>query len=130
MRLYAISDLHLGYRENREALKGLAPHPEDWLILGGDIGESFDHLEMALEVATFRFARAIWVPGNHELWSNGDGGPRGEEKYLALVALCRKYGVLTPEDPYPVWDGERGPALLAPLFVLYDYSFRPEHVSR
>jgi predicted phosphodiesterase len=130
MRLYAISDLHLGYRENREALERLSAHPEDWLILGGDIGESLEHLELALDVATSRFARAIWVPGNHELWSNGPGSPRGEGKYQALVALCRKYGVSNPEEPFPIWEGEGGPALLAPLFVLYDYSFRPEHVSR
>ena len=130
VRLYAISDLHLGHRENREALRGLGSYPEDWLILGGDVGETLDHLEMALDVASSRFARAIWVPGNHELWSNDDGGPRGEEKYRALVELCRKYEVLTPEDPYVVWKGEGGPAVLAPLFLLYDYSFRPDHVSR
>ncbi len=130
MRLYAISDLHLGHRENREALKGLSARPEDWLILGGDVGESLEHLEIALDAATSKFARAIWVPGNHELWANGDGEPRGVAKYEALLALCRSYGVLTPEDPYPVWEGEGGPAVLAPLFLLYDYSFRPDHVSR
>jgi hypothetical protein len=32
-------------------------------------------------------------------------------------------GVLTPEDPYPVWEGEGGPLRVAPLFLLYDYSF-------
>jgi hypothetical protein len=31
--------------------------------------------------------------------------------------------VLPPEDPYPVWDGPGGPVTVAPLFVLYDYSF-------
>ncbi len=130
MRLYAISDLHLGHRENREALKGLSAHPEDWLILGGDVGESLDHLETALVAATSKFARAIWVPGNHELWTNGDGSQRGVAKYEALVALSRSYGVLTPEDPYVVWEGDGGPAVIAPLFLLYDYSFRPPHVSR
>jgi predicted phosphodiesterase len=130
MRLYAISDLHLGHRENREALASLSPHPEDWLILGGDVGESLEHLEMALAAATSKFARAIWVPGNHELWSDGAGEPRGVAKYEALIGLCRSYGVLTPEDPYVVWEGEGGKALLAPLFLLYDYTFRPEHVSR
>src|SRR5206468_1981403 len=33
-------------------------------------------------------------------------------------------GVLTPEDPYPVWDGPDGPVAVAPLFLLYDYTFR------
>jgi 3',5'-cyclic AMP phosphodiesterase CpdA len=130
VRLYAISDLHLGHRENREAFAGLGSYPEDWLILGGDVGESLQHLELALEVATSRFARAIWVPGNHELWSYGAGEPSGEEKYQALVALCRRYQVLTPEDPYVRWEGEGGPTVLAPLFLLYDYSFRPPQVSR
>jgi hypothetical protein len=32
MRLLATSDLHLGHRENREALAELPSHPEDWLI--------------------------------------------------------------------------------------------------
>ncbi len=130
VRLYAISDLHLGFRENREALQGLGAHPDDWLILGGDVGETSSHLEMALEIATERFARVIWVPGNHELWSNGPDSPRGQAKYESLVALCRGYGVVTPEDPYPVWDGEGGPSVIAPLFLLYDYSFRPSWVAR
>ena len=48
---------------------------------------------------------------------------RGEARYRHLVALCRASGVLTPEDPYPVWEGPGGPATVAPLFLLYDYSF-------
>ena len=35
----------------------------------------------------------------------------------------------TPEDPYPLWQGEGGNHILVPLFLLYDYSFRPAHVS-
>jgi 3',5'-cyclic AMP phosphodiesterase CpdA len=67
------------------------------------------------------------VPGNHDLWTP-PADPvqlRGEARYDHLVALCRRLGVLTPEDPYPVWEGAGGPAVVAPLFVLYDYSFRP-----
>jgi len=36
--------------------------------------------------------------------------------------------VLTPEDEYVVWEGEGGPHLLVPMFLLYDYTFRPDHV--
>lgn len=140
MKLYAISDLHVGYKINREALEALPTHLEDWLILAGDIGETQEHLQYALTLLTKRFARLFWVPGNHDLWTtriqqngNDEGSEeerlRGEEKYQALVAICRKYGVLTPEDPYTLWTGEGGPALLAPLFVLYDYSFRPDTVA-
>lgn len=51
---------------------------------------------------------------------------RGQARYQYLVDLCRGLGVITPEDPYPVWQGLRGPARTAPLFLLYDYTFRVE----
>ncbi len=130
MKLYAISDLHLGYKVNRQALEALPLYPEDWLILAGDIGESMAHLRYALATLTPRFAQLLWVPGNHDLWtiSSEDKALRGEEKYNQMVSLCRDYGVLTPEDPYTLWRGEGKPALLAPLFLLYDYSFRPHDI--
>jgi predicted phosphodiesterase len=131
MKLYAVSDLHLSNAVNRKALVDLPPHPHDWLIVAGDVGETEAHLKYALSVLTRRFDRLLWVPGNHDLWTlPSDGnGLRGEAKYRKLVAICREYGVLTPEDPYVAWPGE-GPALvLVPVFTLYDYSFRPEHVS-
>lgn len=130
MKLYAISDLHLGYPRNREALQALPAHREDWLILAGDIGETAAQLELALAVLTRRFAQVLWVPGNHDLWtlpSHGDEA-RGEAKYRQLVQICRKYRVLTPEDPYVQWPGEGASCLIAPLFLLYDYTFRPDHV--
>ena len=130
MKLYAISDLHLGYRANRQALEQLPAHPQDWLILGGDVGETVEHLRFAFRLLSPRFRQLVWVPGNHELWTTPtDGSPvRGQDKYQQLVSVCRSHGVLTPEDPYPVWTGEGGPCVLAPLFLLYDYSFRPAHV--
>lgn len=134
MKLYAISDLHLAGRVNREALQAISAHPNDWLILAGDVGESEDHLRFALDVLTPRFQRLIWVPGNHELWTSASGGGqlRGEAKYRRLVEICRGRGVLTPEDPWARWpgatEGEPG-FIVAPLFVLYDYSFRPAEVA-
>lgn len=132
MKLYAISDLHVGNADNRSAFGDIAEHRDDWLILGGDIGETLDHLRHVLDVATRRFARVIWVPGNHDLWTlpGVDGNARGQARYESLVRLCRGYDVVTPEDRFPVFTGEGGPCVVAPLFVLYDYSFRPDHVSR
>ncbi len=171
MKLWAISDLHLANRLNREALLELEARPDDWLILAGDVGETEAHLLYALEVLSPRFAQLLWVPGNHDLWTvPGDPSPlRGEARYNRLVEICRRYGVLTPEDPYPRWPGPAGggptehrparggptehrpagggptehrparggptvysPAnpdfVVAPLFLLYDYSFRPREV--
>lgn len=125
-RLLAISDLHLGHKANREALAELPAYPEDSLIVAGDLGETLEHLRIGFDALRPRFAQLFWVPGNHELWSVPSEPPewRGESKYRELVALCRGYGVHTPEDPYVAWGGH----VVAPLHLLYDYSFRPDDV--
>ncbi len=131
MKLYAISDLHLANAVTRQALDEIPPFPEDWLILAGDLSERLSQTEEALRLLDQRFAKLIWVPGNHDLWTlpGPDGHLRGEAKYLQQVELCRSLGVLTPEDPYVEWAGEGPRCVLAPLFLLYDYSFRPDHVA-
>jgi 3',5'-cyclic AMP phosphodiesterase CpdA len=130
MKLYALADLHLRYEVTRQALKALRPHPYDWLILAGDVGESEEHLRFALGLLAARFARLLWVPGNHDLWSvpSKTEELRGQAKYDRLVAICREYGVLTPEDPYVVWPGDGERCVLAPTFILYDYTFRPDEI--
>jgi predicted phosphodiesterase len=129
-RLLAISDLHVRQPQNRRFVEELARAKDDWLILAGDLGESEADLRFVFETLAPRFARLIWVPGNHELWTVEEQGPRGEERYLRLVDLCRRYDVLTPEDPYERWpDAPReSPIVIAPLFLLYDYSYRPDDV--
>lgn len=97
--------------------------PDDWLIVAGDVADDHAAVEWALSLLAKRYARVVWVPGNHELLTYGDDPLRGERRYRHLVELCRRIGVLTPEDPFPLWEGDGGPALLAPLFLLYDYSF-------
>jgi 3',5'-cyclic AMP phosphodiesterase CpdA len=128
-RLLALSDLHVGHPKNRAVIEALPPgEPGDWLLVAGDVGENFADVEWALGVLARRFGRVVWVPGNHELWTRRADpvAARGEERYRLLVEMCRGLGVLTPEDPYPVWDGPGGTATIAPLFLGYDYSFRPD----
>lgn len=133
MRLYAISDLHLDFKINREALTNMPDFGEDWLITGGDLCTSADHLRYALEQLCGKFAKVFWVPGNHELWSSRvDRTTRtmihGEAKYQSLVSICREFGVLTPEDPYVFWPESQKKVVIAPIFIPYDYSFAPDHV--
>jgi 3',5'-cyclic AMP phosphodiesterase CpdA len=126
--LFAFSDLHVAYPENREHVESLRPESaEDWLIVAGDVAERFSDVARALHTLRSRFEKVIWVPGNHELWTpkTDPVQSRGEERYRQLVELCRRLDVLTPEDPYAVWEGEGGPVVIAPLFLLYDYSFHP-----
>lgn len=130
--LWAISDLHLSYKSNREALEKLQPRPNDGLILCGDIGESEEHLRLAFTQAIACFRQVFWVPGNHELYtlpSQKEHGARGVQKYMECVEIAREFGVLTPEDEFTLWKGEGGPCLIAPIFTLYDYSFRPAHIK-
>lgn len=131
-RLWAISDLHVGYEENRRAVEALPEYPEDWLIIAGDTGESPAHLELVLRTLTPRFAQVIWTPGNHELWTprSWPAERRGAGHYERLVGICRKSGVLTPEDPYASWPGDGPARVIAPVFTLFDYSFRPDDVPR
>lgn len=124
--LFAISDLHVAHPESRRAVEGLRPESDrDWLIVCGDVGDSAEDLEWALGVLGSRFDKVVWVPGNHELLTHRDdpSGLRGERRYRHLVEVCRRMGIVTPEDPYPVWRGRGGPATIVPLFLLYDYSF-------
>tara|TARA_R110002096_G_scaffold147740_12_gene308105 strand:+ start:920 stop:1750 length:831 start_codon:yes stop_codon:yes gene_type:complete len=134
MKLWAISDLHLASGINRAALAALPHYGEDWLILAGDVAERSEHVHFAFQTLTERFAKVIWTPGNHDLWTVNDdpefGGLAGPAKYAALVDLARSYGVLTPADDWPVWVGPGGPCTIASLFTLYDYSFRPPGVTR
>lgn len=126
--LLAISDLHVGFPANRAIAERIQPvSPSDWLIVAGDVGERAADVEWVLGLLSERFTRVVWVPGNHELWTHSRDPVRlrGEERYLHLVDIARRLGVVTPEDPYPIWTGADGPVVVAPLFVLYDYSFRP-----
>ncbi len=107
-------------------MEGLQAHSRgDWLIVCGDVSEISTDVEWALGLLRERFATVVWVPGNHDLWSTPEDPLRlrGEARYRHLVDVCRRLDVLTPEDPYPVWEGRGGPVTVAPLFVLYDYSF-------
>jgi 3',5'-cyclic AMP phosphodiesterase CpdA len=130
--VYAISDVHVAHRQNFAVLEQLAPHPDDCLILAGDVGETLDQLERTLAVLRRKFALMLWTPGNHDLWSNprAQREARGEAKYAALVERCRRWDVATPEDPWVEWGAGGETYVLAPLFLLYDYSFGPPGASK
>jgi 3',5'-cyclic AMP phosphodiesterase CpdA len=124
-RLLAISDLHVSYKENREHAASLRPgHPGDWLLVAGDVAEKVADVESTLALLAERFAKVVWTPGNHELWTtnNDPEQVRGVARYERLVEVCRGLGVVTPEDPYVTWRG----ITIVPLFLGYDYTWRPE----
>lgn len=124
--LWFASDLHVTWPANRERIARLQPAgPGDWLIAAGDVAERIDVVVDTLAALRRRFARVIWTPGNHELFSRPSDRFKGRARYRRLVELLRDVGVDTPEDEYPVF----GEVTVAPLFTLYDYSFRPPELD-
>jgi 3',5'-cyclic AMP phosphodiesterase CpdA len=128
-RLLAVSDLHVGSEENRGLVEAMRPESDgDWLIVAGDVGALMEEIEWGLRTLSERFEKVFWMPGNHDLWTHPQDTVtlRGEERYRHVVDLCRDLGVVTPEDPYPTWEGEGGPATVVSMFLLYDYTFRTD----
>lgn len=125
--LYVTSDLHITQRGNADVLDGVRGESgDDWLLVAGDIAEHVPVVIDALGRLRERFARVVWVPGNHELWTTPRDPVqlRGQRRYDELVRRCRRIGVDTPEDEFPVWDDGVIARTIVPLFLLYDYSWR------
>ena len=91
MKLWATSDLHVGYEENRRAVQALPAYPDDWLIIAGDTGETPAHLDFVLRTLQPRFAQLIWTPGNHDLWT-----PRNAAERAARCRALRAAGRALP----------------------------------
>lgn len=136
MKLFAISDLHVSRRENFEALQQFVQdagrrHVDDWLIIAGDTGERVEHLQATLMLLKDTFGKLIWTVGNHDLWCPADATDRtrGQARYDELVETCRTFNVVTPEDPYLTLPGDDS-TYVVPMFLLFDYSFRPPDIAR
>jgi 3',5'-cyclic AMP phosphodiesterase CpdA len=130
--LLATSDLHVSHAANKAVVERIRPYQDgDWLIVAGDVAEKVVDVEWTLRLLRDRFERVIWAPGNHELWTtpSDEVQLRGVARYGHLVEVCRGLGVLTPEDEYPVWPGAEEELVIAPLFLLYDYSWRPKGMT-
>ncbi|HEX8907532.1 MAG TPA: metallophosphoesterase [Longimicrobiaceae bacterium] len=117
MRIWAISDLHADFRENRRLLERIsaAEHRGDALIVAGDVADNLTIVEDVLGELRARFAEVFFVPGNHELWVRAD--PRDSvEKFHAVLGVCRALGVRTSP-------ARAGGAWVVPLFSWYDAAF-------
>jgi 3',5'-cyclic AMP phosphodiesterase CpdA len=124
--LFAVSDLHTSHAANRRIVDDLRPESsDDWLIVAGDVSDTFGDIERVLRLLRQRYAKVIWTPGNHDLWTLQQDPVQllGEARYQALVRMCQDNGVVTPEDKFAVWLGPAGPMTIVPLFQLYDHSW-------
>ena len=118
MRVFAISDLHIDYAENRDWLFALSEsdYTEDILILAGDITDIMKLQIEAFEAVKKRFREVLFVVGNHDLWVMRDDAPDSLAKYSQLLTIAADHGIRT--EPYHL-----DSLSIVPLTAWYDYSF-------
>ncbi len=119
MRVLAISDLHVDYEENARWLSNLSrqDYRDDVLILAGDVSDSVAAMEWSFAALALRFAKVVFVPGNHDLWlSRHPEHATSFDKLERIRVLARQYDVAM--EPY-----HAGAVSVVPLFGWYDYSF-------
>jgi hypothetical protein len=90
---------------------------DDVLILAGDVSDSQDRIEWALEVLMSKFSQVFFVPGNHDLWVRRREYGSSIEKFGAILGLCRSMGVKT--EPSTVTEDGGDEIHIVPLFSWY-----------
>ena len=119
MRVFALSDIHVDYTVNMQWVNSLseADYRDDLLILAGDVTHRQALLADCITAFVKRFAKVLFVPGNHDLWVLGEP----KEKH-SLLKFCEVADTVAncgaSMDVYA-----RGDTLIVPLLGWYDYSF-------
>lgn len=118
MRVFAISDLHVDFSENRAWLAQLSSldFTSDLLICAGDISHSMADLGRTFADLRRRFASVCFVPGNHELWIREASGVTSLQKFEKIEQLAIDEGISTEPVHLPEIS-------VVPLLGWYDFSF-------
>lgn len=124
-RIWAISDIHIDYEENRSLVAAFArgAGAEDTLIIAGDVTDRLDRLEALFAELSRWLGRIIFVPGNHELWQRAVDAGDALDKLAQIEALCRRYQVIME----PVRIGSYQQVWVVPLWSWYDDRDVPVH---
>ena len=118
MRVFAISDIHVDYPENRNWLSKLSSVDflEDVLIIAGDITDRLMLLQRCFQELSKKFLKVIFVPGNHELWVSRDKNYNSFEKYKQICDIAIEQGISI--EPFHI-----DSLSIIPLLGWYDFSF-------
>ena len=118
MRVFALSDIHIDFKENRSWLISLSreEYRNDILILAGDISDMTRFVEEAFRELGRRFSRVAYVPGNHDLWTHRNGMADSMANFAHIMKLAGDNGIHV--SPLTV-----GNLTIVPLHGWYDYSF-------
>ncbi len=118
MKIYALSDIHMEFEANTEAMRQLSKcgYQDDILILAGDIGSDIGLIESAFTLLASRFKHVCYVPGNHDLWVTNGRDLTSMDKYRRICDLARACHVSMDIL-------HMGRLSIVPLLGWYDYSF-------
>jgi Icc-related predicted phosphoesterase len=117
MRIFAASDLHTDFKENREIIAQIPEnlYQDDTLIVAGDIADRIERVRETLLLLRPKFKKVFYLPGNHELWVRNEDC-NSIEKLFRILDLCDSLNVETrPARVDSVW--------IVPLFSWYSPSF-------
>jgi Calcineurin-like phosphoesterase len=117
MRIFAVSDLHTDFAENRRRLRQISStsYLQDVLIVAGDIAHDLGGIDWTLRKLRSQFGQVFYVPGNHELWVR-DGEYDSVEKFCRVLCLCDEIGIYTRP-------GRAGKNWIVPLFSWYESDY-------
>jgi 3',5'-cyclic AMP phosphodiesterase CpdA len=123
MRIVLTSDLHVDHHpEVVDLVAGRARAlGADVLVVAGDVSAAPAHVEAALR-ALRPAARqgAVYVPGNHDLWSTPDG-PNSRQRYEEVLPAAARAAGFQPLGADPV---ELGGVWFVGVTGWYDFSLR------
>lgn len=73
MCIFAVSDLHTDFAENRRRLQRISSvfYLRDVLVAGGDFADDLRIIDWTLRKLRSQFCAVFYIPGNHELWVSG-----------------------------------------------------------
>lgn len=118
MKVFAVSDVHIDYEENRAWLSALSTkdYQKDILILAGDVTDDHQLLEECFDELAGKFLKVLFVPGNHELWVSRNRALTSIEKFHQILSTANKYNIAL--EPYHI-----NGLSIVPLLSWYDFSF-------
>ncbi len=118
MRVFAVSDLHVDYQDNRQWVATLSAvdYLDDILILAGDVTDELSLLKECFCELAKKFLKVLFVPGNHELWVSRAKSINSIEKYQQICNVAKEHDISM--QPFHIHS-----LSIVPLLGWYDFSF-------
>jgi predicted phosphodiesterase len=119
LRIFAVSDIHIDYGENKKWLFNISKsdYTDDILILAGDITSRMPVIIKAFTFLKNSFKEVMYIPGNHDVWINKAASSRNSlDNFNLIRIIADNCGIQMRPVSFEKLS-------IIPLFGWYDYSF-------